>query len=570
MKKIMLGLLGVVLLTGAGASVSVSAANAKVLASRAWSQVTMEGTYADLKGYTIANSTYYRLRDVAELFSGTSSQFQVRWNEEQRKVEILNGQAYAGEPGQAKPSVKYENYAQKTNADILIDGRPVLVDAYQIEGSTYFRLRDLARLTDFNLRYDSIEDRIELSARLPEGAYSLQSAYPVSTQYQSSSEFSRWKEPTHTYLLADSEGTTRSVFGNDSRSALTVETYSADHKLQKSEAIPYELPIFGGFFSGSNYHYAVYGQINTEENDAKEVIRIVRYDKSFKRIDSVSVTGGQSYTVSPFQSGSLRMAEQGDTLVVHTARKRYTTDDGLNHQSQLTIIINTSTMTVSNDLGRFQKNHVSHSFDQYVTFDGNEHVLVDHGDAYPRSIVLHKGNGTSYQEVDLFDIPGSTGANVTGVSIGGFEATTSDYLVAWNSVDHSKVRGYTSFELVGMELDQRDIKLSALPKTTLNESAVREVTLATYSGTDRIGSVPKLIELSGNRLMVLWQEYDLNGKIGDLKYVRIDEQGTPVEPVRSMPYYRLGEGQPVLNGEQVIWYADSVSGRALYTLPAFE
>ncbi|HBS44626.1 MAG TPA: hypothetical protein DEA91_09550, partial [Paenibacillus sp.] len=99
--------------------------------------------------------------------------------------------------------------------------------------------------------------------------------------------------------------------------------------------------------------------------------------------------------------------------------------------------MNTQTMTVTNDLGRFQKNHVSHSFDQYVLFDGAAHVLVDHGDAYPRSIVLNKGNGTSYNEVDLFNIPGKIGANTTGVSIGGFEMSSANYIVAMNTIDHS-------------------------------------------------------------------------------------------------------------------------------------
>jgi hypothetical protein len=37
-------------------------------------------------------------------------------------------------------------------------------------------------------------------------------------------------------------------------------------------------------------------------------------------------------------------------------------------------------MCVLNDMGRFQSNHVSHSFDQNVQFDGSDHVLVDHGD----------------------------------------------------------------------------------------------------------------------------------------------------------------------------------------------
>lgn len=154
-----------------------------------------------------------------------------------------------------------------------------------------------------------------------------------------------------------------------------------------------------------------------EENDNKEVIRIVRYDKNFNRIDSVSIRGGESFTAAPFCSASGRISEKDNELVFHTSRLRYLTGDGLNHQSQLTIIINKSTMTVINNLGQFQSNHVSHSFDQYIEFDGDDQVLIDHGDGSPRSIVLHKESGTTYEEVDLFKINFGTkyGDNFTGV-----------------------------------------------------------------------------------------------------------------------------------------------------------
>ena len=49
------------------------------------------------------------------------------------------------------------------------------------------------------------------------------------------------------------------------------------------------------------------------------------------------------------------MDENDEYLVLHMGRTRYTTDDGLNHQSQFTIIVEKATMRVVNDLGVFQK-----------------------------------------------------------------------------------------------------------------------------------------------------------------------------------------------------------------------
>lgn len=261
------------------------------------------------------------------------------------------------------------------------------------------------------------------------------------------------------------------------------------------------------------------------------------------------------------------MAEAGDTLVFHTSRTRYTTEDKLNHQSQLTIIVNTKSMTVTNDLGRFQKNHVSHSFDQYVLFDGAAHVLVDHGDAYPRSIVLNKGDGASYNEVDLFNIPGKIGANATGVSIGGFELSSANYIVAMNSVDHSLVKEYTSYEMVGLETDQRDVMLSVLPKSNLSSTSVNHVTLAKYVGTNLIASIPKLVKITDDKMMVLWQEFDKENHPGDLKYVLIDGAGKATSDIQTIKHFALSECSPIISGDKIIWYTNNKGSRVFYSIP---
>lgn len=80
----------------------------------------------------------------------------------------------------------------------------------------------------------------------------------------------------------------------------------------------------------------------------------------------------------------------------------------------------------------------------------SEHVLVDLGDVYPRSVVLHKGTGNYYKEVDLFKIPGKIGTNCTGISIGGMEITKDAYITAINIIDYHLATEYTSFEIKGM------------------------------------------------------------------------------------------------------------------------
>lgn len=216
---------------------------------------------------------------------------------------------------------------------------------------------------------------------------------------------------------------------------VVLTTYPSNHSQIATVTLKNPLEIFGGFTYGSDgNYYAVYGKNNTSENDNQEVYRVVKYDSQFNEVKSFSVNGADSSTVNPFSSGSADLMEVNGTLVVHASRKRYTSSDGSNHQSQFTMILDSTSMTLKNKFSQYQSNHVSHSFNQFVGFDGDKVLLVDHGDAYPRSVVLHStsNGGSSFTEKDLLAIPGTVGANCTGLTVGGFVVGNSHYFTAIN------------------------------------------------------------------------------------------------------------------------------------------
>lgn len=559
--KRMFSLLLIVLMLTPIVNVTAYADNT-VKATVSESSTYFNGEEKEGYGFNIAGNNYYRLRDIAKNFSGTTSQFNASWNNKSNAIEITTGRPYTPESEEdSKYYSRNKTYTAKlSKSKIMVDGKQQLITAYNIDGNNYFQLRDLASQVPFNLEYNKESNQISLYSKNADNAYRVKAAIEAESNAVTS-YFPRWKDTVKSYLV-NNKDQTLSVIEVDEK--VTIETYNKKYTLIANKSIVNELPLFGGFYSGEQYNYIAFGQENVEEDDNKEVIRIVRYDKSFNRIDSVSIKGGESYTVEPFASGSGRMAENGNTLVLHTSRSRYTTDDGLNHQSQLTILVNTSSMTVTNDLGKFQENHVSHSFDQYVLFDGNTHVLVDHGDAYPRSIVLNNGDGTKYSEVDLYNIPGKIGANTTGVSIGGFEMSSNNYIVAMNTIDHSKVREYTSFEMVGLETDQRDIILSVLPK---NSTTVKHITLGKYVGSDLIASIPTLVKITDNKMIVLWQEFDKDNHVGDLKYVLIDGNGNATGDIQTIEHFALSECKPIISGDNIIWYTNSNENRMFYSIP---
>ena len=158
------------------------------------------------------------------------------------------------------------------------------------------------------------------------------------------------------------------------------------------------------------------------------------------------------------------MTETAGKLYIHTCHEMYTDSDGLNHQANMTFVINENDMSVEQSyydvLNLAQAGYVSHSFNQFIQTDGENIYRVDHGDYAPRGIALIKSQvGGSITKVD-YAIPVGLGKvtgghyNSTGASVGGFEISSENCIIAGNAVDFESESANTS--------DQRNI-LSALP-----------------------------------------------------------------------------------------------------------
>lgn len=553
-----------------------------VNANKTLSSICLNDDRIHVNGYNINGNNYYKIRDLADELSDSASNFDVVWNENAKQVELITGKDYSGKTEDNSSNSSVVN-AVPSSSKLIIDGKETNVTAYSINGNNYYKLRDLGEALSFDVYWKQETDTIYLYA-LDLNMYMEQRSDVIENytdtditfvksysgrNITSSMSTDRWSSPIESYLVNNNDGTIyavdRIVSDDD---YIYIDTYDAKtHKLLDSKKMQIELPLFGGFYSGEKYNYIVFGQNNTEENDEKEVIRIVKYDKQFNRIDDCSIKGGESFTIQPFRSSSVRMAENGNELTIHTSRLRYTTDDGLNHQSQLTIILDTDTMKTKNYLGEFQKNHVSHSFNQFAQYDGDKLILVDHGDAYPRSIVLNKESGSEFTEVDLFKIPGAIGANCTGVTVGGFEISDTNYLVAINSIDHSKVTEYTSYEMIGLDLDERDIILLTCDKNT---NSVKQIKFTDYIDNNMLGSTPYLVKINDNRFMLMWEEFIYNNKNAEsngMKYVEIDGNGNKLTEIMHNKNFNLSSDyKPQVIDNQIVWCNNVEMGRIFYSI----
>jgi len=394
-------------------------------------------------------------------------------------------------------------------------------------------------------------------------AHSADTVY-IPINNASTTAFPRWERTINSYLVSKKDNSFDVV--TFMKKNVRIESYNYNYELIGQKEISAELPIIGAFCSGQDYNYIAYGQTNFLERNSREVVRIVKYDKDFNRIDSVSITGMQSFTIAPFDSSSARMAEDGSTLALHMGRLRYATPNGENHQSQFTIVIDISSMDIINDLGEYQSNHVSHSFNQFVLFDKSKHVLLDHGDAYPRSIVLKKSDGSGYSSINLFRIPGPLGVNTTGVSIGGFEMTSHSYVAAINSIKHERVIEYNPYNILGVDPNRRDIILCTLPKNAYYEKDVNQTTIASYTEGRLKATKPKLVKINDDELLVIWQEYLIGSNTPQaVKYVQVNN-GSDIGCVQSLDGLRLSECQPLAVNGKVVWFTDENGYRTFYDI----
>ena len=392
----------------------------------------------------------------------------------------------------------------------------------------------------------------------------------------------RWASIIGSYLIPNADGTLTAVSaGTDvhGKNAVSVEIYNADSTLKSRSTLDFELSLFGGFYAGASYNYFVFAQENPGESDSTEVLRLVRYDKAFNRVDSCAISGIN--TAVPFTSGTLRMTEKGNTVVIYTARQRYRTEDGIQHQSNLAVYVDMDAKKVTNSMKTYPAYHVSHSFNQFALNDGGKIVLVDHGDAFPRCVQLQREvkGPDQFDKVDLFTIPGESGMNCTGVTVGGLAMSSGKYLVSISTVDQSKITAYDNYAPYGLGRDERNVVILSVSRSDLSAGSVKQVYLTDYVGKKLTASTPYLVPLGGDKFAVLWEQYNYasggNATSDGVCCRMIDGSGAPLGEMKLFKGVKLSTGcQPVVSGGNIVWYTDkkasgssNAASRTFYRLP---
>lgn len=118
--------------------------------------VVFDGIPIPLQAYTIDGFTYFKLRDIAFVLSGTGKQFEVAWDGERNQVLLTTGASYTPAGGEAQvPALLQNETARSTASTILLDGAETSFTAFLIGGNNYFKLRDLAAALNFGVAWDA-------------------------------------------------------------------------------------------------------------------------------------------------------------------------------------------------------------------------------------------------------------------------------------------------------------------------------------------------------------------------------------------------------------------------------
>ena len=80
----MIGVVSAALLTSAGA----------VNATPTKNTIYVDGTKVNGAAYMINNNNYFKLRDVAAMVNGSTKQFEVSWNETNKRIDLTTNKAY--------------------------------------------------------------------------------------------------------------------------------------------------------------------------------------------------------------------------------------------------------------------------------------------------------------------------------------------------------------------------------------------------------------------------------------------------------------------------------------------
>jgi len=118
------------------------------------STVLVNGTSVEFEAYNINGNNYFKLRDLAQAVNYTEKNCEVVWDEANNARNLISNTPYTPVGGELTMGDGTVKNAIPTKSKIFKDGDEISLTAYNINGSNYFKLRDIAKAFDIGVTWD--------------------------------------------------------------------------------------------------------------------------------------------------------------------------------------------------------------------------------------------------------------------------------------------------------------------------------------------------------------------------------------------------------------------------------
>lgn len=126
---------------------------------------TVNGKPAEFTAYSIGDTNYIKLRDMAAALNGTDKKFGISYDNEAQTVQLLPGQTYEKVGKELSGAANVAAMQAYPAAQSIRGGMDTQrLSSYLIDGTNYIQLRELAAAVGCTVDYDAQTNTVELQS----------------------------------------------------------------------------------------------------------------------------------------------------------------------------------------------------------------------------------------------------------------------------------------------------------------------------------------------------------------------------------------------------------------------
>ncbi|MDY0236594.1 MAG: phosphodiester glycosidase family protein [Gudongella sp.] len=115
-----------------------------------------------LEAYNIKGSNYFKLRDLAMLLGNSLNRFNVDWNSDMCSIELVKDIEYKVVGGELLQGDGKDKLSKISTAKVYMNGKEVELEAYNINGNNFYKLRDLGKVIGFDVDWNEETRSVEI------------------------------------------------------------------------------------------------------------------------------------------------------------------------------------------------------------------------------------------------------------------------------------------------------------------------------------------------------------------------------------------------------------------------